>query len=195
MVLDRLRSFSMFSVHPAVPVEEDYSTSSPELELEAEELEQPHQPAVAEPARSPVAAAVAAPADGGASSEIAKEEAEAGQDMSTSSDDEAAHGLALQQGHGRQQSPSVDVVTADEAAAAVESRRQEEKLVEATMQRAPACRRETEEAQEGKAALNARAESFIRKFREDLKLERLNSIINYTRTLRRGAGAPSPTAQ
>jgi hypothetical protein len=168
MVLDRLRSFSMFSVHPAVPVEEDYSysTSSPELELEAEELEQPHQPAVAEPARSPV-----------------------------SSDDEAARGLALQQGHGRQQSPSVDVVTADEATAAVESRRQEEKLVEATMQRAPACRRETEEAQEGKAALNARAESFIRKFREDLKLERLNSIINYTRTLRRGAGAPSPTAQ
>ncbi|CAD6265503.1 unnamed protein product [Miscanthus lutarioriparius] len=189
MVLDRLRSFSMF----AVPVEEYYSTSSPELELEAEELEQPHQPAVvAEPARSPVAAAVAAPEADGASSKIAKEEAGAGEDMSTSSDDEAAHSLALQQ------PPSVDVVSADEATAAVESQSQEEKLAETTMQhRAPACRREAEEALEGKAALNARAESFIRRFREDLKLERLNSIINYTRTLRRGAGAASasPTAQ
>ncbi|XP_066350685.1 uncharacterized protein [Miscanthus floridulus] len=183
MVLDRLRSFSMFSVHAAVPVEEYYSTSSPELELE-----QPHQPAVvAEPARSPVAAAVAAPEADGASSEIAKEEAGAGEDMSTSSDDEAAHSLALQQ------PPLVDVVSADEATAAVESQSQEEKLAETTMQhRAPACRRE---ALEGKAALNARAESFIRRFREDLKLERLNSIINYTRTLRRGAGAASPTAQ
>ncbi|CAD6245007.1 unnamed protein product [Miscanthus lutarioriparius] len=183
MVLDRLRSFSMFSVHPAVPVEEYYSTSSPELELEAEELEQQHQPAVAEPARSPVA-------------EPGKEEAaEGGQDMSTSSDDEAAHDLALQ-GHG-QQSPSGDVVTADEATAPAGERKGKKvaEQEEATMQRAPACRRETEEALEGKAALNARAESFIRRFREDLKLERLNSIINYTRTLRRGAGAPSPTGQ
>lgn len=198
MVLDRLRSFSMFSVHPdPTEMEERYSTSSP-LELEAEE-EQP-QPAVAEPARSPVAA-VAAAADG-ASSEIAKEEAaEAGKDLPTSSNE--AHGLVLhlQQGHGgRQQPPSSVhvVVTAADATAAVEIKEEEEKKAEqeATMQRAPACRRgTTEEAAEGKAALNARAESFIRKFREDLKLERLNSIINYTRTLRRGVGAPQPTAQ
>jgi hypothetical protein len=59
------------------------------------------------------------------------------------------------------------------------------------MQRARACRREVEEALEGRAALNARAELFIRQFREDLKLQRLNSIINYTRALRRGAGAPA----
>ncbi|PWZ54403.1 hypothetical protein Zm00014a_017174 [Zea mays] len=202
MVLDRLRSFSMFSVHPD-PTEMEMDeccstcTSSP-LELEAEE-EQP-QPAVAEPARSPVAA-VAAAADG-ASSEIAKEEAaEAGKDLPTSSNE--AHGLVLhlQQGHGGRQQPpsSVNVVAAADATAAVEIKEEEKKKKaeqEATMQRAPACRRgTTEEAAEGKAALNARAESFIRKFREDLKLERLNSIINYTRTLRRGVGAPQPTAQ
>lgn len=197
MVLDRLRSFSMFSVHPdPTEMEERYSTSSP-LELEAEEEQQPQpQPAVVEPARSPVAA-VAAAADG-ASSEIAKEEAaEAGKDLPTSSNE--AHGLLLQlqQGHGGRQQPpsSVNVVTAADATAAVEIKEEEKKKKaeqEATMQRAPACRRgtTTEEAAEGKAALNARAESFIRKFREDLKLERLNSIINYTRTLRRGAGAP-----
>ncbi|NP_001143780.2 uncharacterized protein LOC100276545 [Zea mays] len=201
MVLDRLRSFSMFSVHPdPTEMEERYSTSSP-LELEAEEEQQPQpQPAVVEPARSPVAA-VAAAADG-ASSEIAKEEAaEAGKDLPTSSNE--AHGLLLQlqQGHGgRQQPPSSVhvVVTAADATAAVEIKEEEEKKAEqeATMQRAPASRRgTTEEAAEGKAALNARAESFIRKFREDLKLERLNSIINYTRTLRRGVGAPQPTAQ
>jgi hypothetical protein len=201
MVLDRLRSFSMFSVHPdPTEMEERYSTSSP-LELEAEEEQQPQpHPAVAEPARSPVAA-VAAAADG-ASSEIAKEEAaEAGKDLPTSSNE--AHGLLLQlqQGHGgRQQPPSSVhvVVTAADATAAVEIKEEEEKKAEqeATMQRAPASRRgTTEEAAEGKAALNARAESFIRKFREDLKLERLNSIINYTRTLRRGVGAPQPTAQ
>jgi hypothetical protein len=197
MVLDRLRSFSMFSVHPdPTEMEEFCSTSS--IKLEAEEEQQPH-PAVAEPARSPVAA-VAAAADG-ASSEIAKEEAaEAGKDLPTSSNE--AHGLLLQlqQGHGGRQQPpsSVNVVTAADATAAVEIKEEEEKKAEqeATMQRAPACRRgTTEEAAEGKAALNARAESFIRKFREDLKLERLNSIINYTRTLRRGVGAPQPTAQ
>ncbi|CAM0876168.1 unnamed protein product [Alopecurus aequalis] len=50
------------------------------------------------------------------------------------------------------------------------------------------CGRGTEEV-EGKAEVNERAEQFIRQFREELKLERINSILNYTHALRRGAGA------
>ena len=41
---------------------------------------------------------------------------------------------------------------------------------------------------EGKAELNARAELFIRQFREDLRLQRLNSILKHTHAL------GSPTA-
>lgn len=50
------------------------------------------------------------------------------------------------------------------------------------------CGRGVLEEVEGKAEVNARAEQFIRQFREELKLERINSILNYTRALRR-AGA------
>ncbi|KAM3194291.1 hypothetical protein ACQJBY_070765 [Aegilops geniculata] len=44
------------------------------------------------------------------------------------------------------------------------------------------CGRGTEE-------VDARAEQFIRQFREELKLERINSILNHTHALRRTAGA------
>ncbi|KAJ1268352.1 hypothetical protein BS78_07G128100 [Paspalum vaginatum] len=43
---------------------------------------------------------------------------------------------------------------------------------------------------EGKAELNARAELFIRQFREDLKLQRLNSILRHTQAL----GSPTAAA-
>lgn len=45
------------------------------------------------------------------------------------------------------------------------------------------------EALEGKAELNARADLFIRQFREELKLQRLNSVLNHTHAL-----GSSPTA-
>ncbi|WVZ93086.1 hypothetical protein U9M48_039097 [Paspalum notatum var. saurae] len=44
---------------------------------------------------------------------------------------------------------------------------------------------------EGKAELNARAELFIRQFREDLKLQRLNSILRHTQAL----GSPTAAAR
>lgn len=50
------------------------------------------------------------------------------------------------------------------------------------------CGRGTEDV-EGKAEVDARAEQFIRQFREELKLERINSILNHTHALRRTAGA------
>ncbi|XP_015695586.1 uncharacterized protein LOC107304724 [Oryza brachyantha] len=46
---------------------------------------------------------------------------------------------------------------------------------------------------EGKAEVNARAERFIRQFREDLRLQRLMSVLNRTHTLNGGGGgSPAP---
>jgi hypothetical protein len=180
MVLDRLRSFSMFSVHP-VPVEDGYD---PYTELEAE-VQQP-QPATAEPAMIPTATASAADttAASATSSESAKNKVtEVGKKFECISSDKVrgpAEGQAQQP-----PSSSSPVAAAAEATAVVE---RPATVVGSIVQRARACRREfVEEALEGKAALNARAELFIQQFREDLKLQRLNSIINYTRALRRGA--------
>ncbi|XP_015695587.2 uncharacterized protein LOC102711286 [Oryza brachyantha] len=55
-------------------------------------------------------------------------------------------------------------------------------------------RRAREEVVEAKAEVNARADRFIQQFRADLKLQRINSIINYTNALRRrgGSAAPAP---
>ncbi|OEL26492.1 hypothetical protein BAE44_0012489 [Dichanthelium oligosanthes] len=191
MVLDRLRSFSMFSGHP-VPAEERYHMS---LELESEDQQQPQLAAVAEPAiptapaSAPVAAAGSAMA-ANKTSEGTKELADVGNDKPVSSNE--AQGPAWQ-GHAQQSSSlSPAVIAAAEATAAAE---RPGTVAESIMQRARACRREVEEALEGKAALNARAEVFIRQFREDLKLQRLNSIINYTRGLRRGAGGAPTAAQ
>ncbi|PUZ51358.1 hypothetical protein GQ55_6G177900 [Panicum hallii var. hallii] len=181
MVLERLRSFSMFSVHP-VPFEEGYD--HPSMELEAEEQRQQPQPAVAEPgtpAASASAPAVAAASATSSKRATAEEVAGAGKDKPVFS--EEAQGPAWQSS-----SPPAAVTAAAEATAAAE---RPETVAESIMQRARACRREVEEALEGRAALNARAELFIRQFREDLKLQRLNSIINYTRALRSGAGAPA----
>ncbi|KAG8047176.1 hypothetical protein GUJ93_ZPchr0008g11909 [Zizania palustris] len=53
-------------------------------------------------------------------------------------------------------------------------------------------RARAEEILEGKSEVNARAERFIQQFREDLKLQRINSIINYTNALRRRGGCAAP---
>ena len=175
MVLGRLRSFTMFSVL----FEEGYH---PSLELEAEEEEQ-HQPAVAEPA-SAAAATASTTSESAASEEVAGGNGKDNMPVCS----EEAQGTAWQSS-----SPPAAVSAAAEATAAAE--RPAATVAESIMQRARACRREVvEEALEGKAALNARAELFIRQFREDLKLQRLNSIVNYTRALRRGAGAGPATA-
>ncbi|CAL5012190.1 unnamed protein product [Urochloa decumbens] len=150
------------------PVEEGYH--HPSLELDAEE-DHP-QPAVADPAiptapASEPATAVSAMVTTVALSESAQEVAE---DKPVSSKDATT-----------------------EATAAAE---RPATVVGSIVQRARACRRElVEEALEGKAALNARAELFIQQFREDLKLQRLNSIINYTRALRRGTGGAPEAAE
>ncbi|KAF8701919.1 hypothetical protein HU200_033248 [Digitaria exilis] len=80
------------------------------------------------------------------------------------------------------------------AAVTVTEKKPAKKKVEDGMRRRR--RGKAEEAVEGKAELNARAELFIRQFREELKLQRLNSILSHTRALDRladvgGAVAPA----
>uniref|UniRef100_A0A0D3H015 DUF4408 domain-containing protein n=1 Tax=Oryza barthii TaxID=65489 RepID=A0A0D3H015_9ORYZ len=123
-------------------------------------------PSMAAPRSSPVAAATAA---------AIKNEAEAEEEEESISLDEA-YALAQQ---AQARSPR----SAPDAAAAA-------KAADAKPRRARA-----EEVEEGKAEVNARAERFIKQFREDLKLQRINSIINYTNALRRrGAGGVAATA-
>ncbi|KAJ1268354.1 hypothetical protein BS78_07G128300 [Paspalum vaginatum] len=182
MVLDRLRSFSMlsFQFQPS-SLEECYHTS---LELEADEQQQQPEPsAIAEPPSAPAAA--------DEPSERAKEEGEAGGDESITSSDKT-DGPSSLQGDAEQSPSSGDaaVAAAEATAAVAESQAKVAGATAVPMQRARACR---QEALEGKATLNARAELFIRQFKEDLKLQRLNSIMNYTRALRRGAGAAPAT--
>ncbi|BAF23673.1 Os08g0402500 [Oryza sativa Japonica Group] len=121
------------------------------------------------PRSSPVAAATAA------AIKNEEEEAEAEEEEESISLDEA-YALAQQ---AQARSPR----SAPDAAAAA-------KAADAKPRRARA-----EEVEEGKAEVNARAERFIKQFREDLKLQRINSIINYTNALRRrGAGGVAATA-
>ncbi|EAZ06923.1 uncharacterized protein [Oryza sativa Japonica Group] len=126
-------------------------------------------PSMAAPRSSPVAAATAA------AIKNEEEEAEAEEEEESISLDEA-YALAQQ---AQARSPR----SAPDAAAAA-------KAADAKPRRARA-----EEVEEGKAEVNARAERFIKQFREDLKLQRINSIINYTNALRRrGAGGVAATA-
>ncbi|CAO2188682.1 unnamed protein product [Urochloa humidicola] len=53
-------------------------------------------------------------------------------------------------------------------------------------------RNKAEDALDGKAELNARAEMFIRQFREELKLQRLNSILSHAHALRSPTAARPP---
>ncbi|KAM0906364.1 hypothetical protein ACQ4PT_016790 [Festuca glaucescens] len=187
VVLDSLRSISIFSFHsvgdysvpcsaPAPPlhhVQEHYhpfqEQETQEVSAVAPQLPEPEAASLAEeetvvlPHSAPVAAA-AAP---GASTTASESQVEDGE--SSISLDEA-YALA----RARRQSP---------AAAGTVARAPAKKEPAAEVKG-----RYAEEA-EGKAEVNARAEQFIRQFREELKLERINSIVNYTNALRRGAGA------
>uniref|UniRef100_A0A0E0AV40 DUF4408 domain-containing protein n=1 Tax=Oryza glumipatula TaxID=40148 RepID=A0A0E0AV40_9ORYZ len=135
-------------------------------------------PSMAAPRSSPVAAATAA------AIKNEEEEAEAEEEEESISLDEA-YALAQQaqaQPRAARSASAPDAAAASAAAA---------KAADAKPRRARA-----EEVEEGKAEVNARAERFIQQFREDLKLQRINSIINYTNALRRrgGVGGVAATA-
>ncbi|CAO2206644.1 unnamed protein product [Urochloa humidicola] len=239
VLLDRLRSFSIFAVHPvaggvatgapldggdatATAAASDshgfycYGTREAEAAATAAQVIAPEQPeripqAVDAPAgetagtssaappsahvppapaeedrAAPVAPAPAPEAeseeDDKAEAEAAAEEEEAEQDDSISLDE--AYALAQRRRAQDQASPPLPpppsqpapaTATAKKAAAEGVSRRRRNKAEDA-------------HALDGKAELNARAELFIRQFREELKLQRINSILSHAHALR------SPTA-
>ncbi|KAK3121653.1 hypothetical protein QOZ80_8BG0658080 [Eleusine coracana subsp. coracana] len=176
MVLGRLRSFSsMFSVHPTIEFY-DYHNTSPEAEEQQ----------VSQAATEPPSAMTAAEAVSSAQ-EIETNKAE--EKRTTSLD---ARNVQAESSP----SPASAVGEADPTAVVVEEEERKEPMVKeapaesSSKRRARACRRDAEEAvAEGKAELNARAERFIHQFKEELKLQRLNSIINYTSALRHRASA------
>ncbi|KAK3123343.1 hypothetical protein QOZ80_8AG0629070 [Eleusine coracana subsp. coracana] len=180
MVLGRLRSFSsMFSVHPAAEFY-DYHHTSPE----PEEQQEVGEVAVAPEPPSALAAAEAVPS----AKEIETNKPE--KKCTTCLD---ASNVQAEPSP----SPASAVGEADTTALVVEEEERKEPMAKeapaessGNRRRTRVCRREAEEAlAEGKAELNARAERFIHQFKEELKLQRLNSIINYTCALRHRAGA------
>ncbi|KAK3121652.1 hypothetical protein QOZ80_8BG0658070 [Eleusine coracana subsp. coracana] len=178
MVLDRLQSFSMFSVHPAA---ECYHSNTireedGQREMSGSASEQP----VPEPARVDPRSVLAEEASMSETRKVAESS-----EKSTCSDD----GWQGPTPESLSSAPlPVATATADEIAAVVERPRKKKPRSKVAAKRskrqpAPASDREAEGAPEEKAELNARAELFIRQFREDLKLQRLYSITNYTRVL------------
>ncbi|KAK3123344.1 hypothetical protein QOZ80_8AG0629080 [Eleusine coracana subsp. coracana] len=171
MVLERLRSFSMFPFHQAAEYSYHYHTS-----LEAAGQEQvksqlaSQRPLLPEPAAEALAVDVAA-----SMPDPHKDEPESQENMSSSSDEENAQ----DQNEKHHTSERLGKKKPRNKVAAKNSKR-----------RVRASGREAEDwLAEGKAELNARAELFIHQFREDLKLQRLKSIANYTRVLHRGGSA------
>lgn len=160
MALDRLRSFSLFSMV------ECYCHTSIEADEQQMMRGSASEPAAAEPQNSPAeplaidAASIA--------SETHKEDSESSQEEKPGSSAEA-----------KVQDPCRQHIPAskdDEVAAAERPRKKKLRKRAKGHERANG-----RGAEEVKAELNDRAEMFIRQFREDLKLQRLNSIINYSR--------------
>ncbi|KAM3039948.1 hypothetical protein ACUV84_022911 [Puccinellia chinampoensis] len=189
VLLDSLRSISLFSFHsagdynsvPAYPapasqlhhVHEHYHTFQ-EQETQEAASAVAEEESVVLPQRAPVAAL-------GTPATAPESHAEDGE--SAISLDEA-YALA----RATRQSPAAAAASAaaDTVASRVPGRR--EPVADVKVRPGYGCGRGTEEEVEGKAEVNARAEQFIRQFREELKLERINSILNYSRGAGRWGG-------
>ncbi|KAF0899059.1 hypothetical protein E2562_012912 [Oryza meyeriana var. granulata] len=210
VVMERLRSVANFPfqylsgeynvtpLHGAVP-EVDYffyPREAGDVEEEAAqrsrvmlETQSPLKPEPPVPVREIVSATASlmappsAPFAAAAAVATAEAQAEAEEEEEESISLDEAYALA-RQAQARAPRPATDA--ADPVAAA--RKMEPAKMAEAKPRRARA------EEVEGKAEVNARAERFIQQFREDLKLQRINSIINYTNALRRrgGSAAPAP---
>lgn len=205
VVLDQLRSFSLFSVHPTTAgdvlpgvSDSDYHLWSPEAEVvpppqvpqvsmvvTTAETPPPMAPVTGESVAPSAPVATASAADESASAPASNDgDADADeeeQDKSISMDEAYAMIQQLRRPPQPQLLETTTVVswpqkTKDLAAKGPRRRR----------------RREAEEAApEGKAELNARADLFIRQFREELKLQRLNSLLRHTHAFGTLDGAPA----
>lgn len=215
VVMERLRSVSIFSFHSAADYsvasspasqlhhvqDQYYYYTSHEQEAEEEELVSWVAPELGKPEPAPVAgesgasattaapsapvATTAAAADAAESASESEEDAEDGEE-SISLDE--AYALARQRHAQARQSPPAAFAAVAHMDMVARPRKREPAKVAEVERRAYVCGRGADEA-EGKAEVNARAERFIRQFREELKLQRLNSNLNHTHALRRGVGS------
>ncbi|KAK3121651.1 hypothetical protein QOZ80_8BG0658060 [Eleusine coracana subsp. coracana] len=187
MVLERLRSFSTFPFHQAALAEYSYHYHT---SLEAADQEQVrNQLASHHPAAEALAVDVAA-----SMPDPQEDEPESLENKSSSSDEANAQDQKEKHHTSESFSPSTPASNDDDATAAAErpGKKKPRNKVAAKIckRRVRASGREAEEwLVEGKAELNARAELFISQFRENLKLQRLNSFANYSRALHRGGSA------
>lgn len=195
MVLDRLRSLFIFSVEvEQLPIDESSSAAAashccwPEAEAasatqvaaaattgETAAISSTAQPSASVAVATAVVHAPSAPP----TEEEGNAEKEQEHDESAISLDEA---YALAHRHRTKPLASPPSAAAASATAALPT---EHNKVVADWRRVA----KAGEALEGKAELNARADLFIRQFREELKLQRLNSVLNHTHAL-----GSSPTA-
>ncbi|XP_066380025.1 uncharacterized protein [Miscanthus floridulus] len=202
MVLDRLRSFFIFPMGQ-LPIDESSAASgsyccSPEAEAASATQacapeRSPQALAAATTAiraaqpSAPVAMATAEdhapPALPMEEEDKAETEAEAEKEQDHDESISLDEAYALAQRHCAQPPASPPPAAAASAALSMEHKKKPAKVV-ADWRRVS----KAGEALEGKAELNARAELFIRQFREDLRLQRLNSILKHTHAL------SSPTA-
>ncbi|CAL5002344.1 unnamed protein product [Urochloa decumbens] len=215
VLLDRLRSFSIFAVHPmasgvatGAPLDDgNDATAAADAHFycygtrEAEAAAAARVIAPEQPGRGPQAAD--APAGATATSSAAPPSAPVASTPAVEEDDKAEAQAAEEGGAEHEESISLD-----EAYALAQRRRAQEQAsaprpppastatdTAATQTNKAAAegvsrrrRNKAEDAVDGKAELNLRADLFIRQFREELKLQRLNSILSHAQALR------SPTA-
>ncbi|CAL5012188.1 unnamed protein product [Urochloa decumbens] len=235
MLLDRLRSFSIFTVHPmaggvatgasldggdataAVADAQFYCYGTREAEAAAAARviapEQPERgpqaadapagatatssaappsapvsttPAVEEEHAAPLAPAPESEEDGKAEAQAAEEEG-AEHDESISLDE----AYALAQRRRTQEQATAPPPPLDSAAAAAPTTATARKKNAAAEGVSRRRRNKAEDAVDGKAELNLRADLFIRQFREELKLQRLNSILSHAQAL----GSPTAVAR
>ncbi|OEL26202.1 hypothetical protein BAE44_0012779 [Dichanthelium oligosanthes] len=229
IVMDRLRSFSIFSVHPVAggvtgtPIDDDgtiaaasgshfYSYGTREAEEAAAVLvlapEQPDRGSQAVAATTsgtatssaapPSAPLAMAPAEEDHAGPVPAPEDEEDKAATEADAEEQGESISLDEAYALAQRlraqelaspPSRPPASATAATTATCTARTEKP---ATVAEGISRRRaKAEDALEGKAELNARAELFIRQFREELKLQRLNSIRSHTHAL----GAPTTAAR
>jgi hypothetical protein len=198
MVLDRLRSLFIFPVEvEQLPIDESSSAAAAShcCWPEAEAASATERNSLAAAATAGETAAISSTAQPSASVAVATAvvhappapptEEEEGNAEKEQEHDESAISLdeayALAHRHRTKPLASPPPSAAASATAALPT---EHKKVVADWRRVP----KAGEALEGKAELNARADLFIRQFREELKLQRLNSVLNHTHAL------GSPTA-
>ncbi|TVU06199.1 hypothetical protein EJB05_49399, partial [Eragrostis curvula] len=214
-ILDQLRSFSLFSVHTTAAAvtaplldghgdlsDSDYYCSSQEAEVASSpqvtqaSMVLPVAPRSTAPAAGQSVVMLAEPASPQCEAPVPPAEADLAstpesKDDETDAEEEQGKSISLDEAYAMIQQNRQRQPPSSPAATAASLAKKKDLAAKAPKRRAPSSGREAEAALEGKAELNARAELFIRQFREELKLQRLNSLLRHTHAFGTRDGAPT----